>query len=774
MSESKNGFHPEAFVAHLDYRGPKFGGQWEVLTEKLNKARQQQDALDVLSAELALQNFVGQHDNAGAYKTEQFGSDLSARLDARPDALETDAQGYLKTTAEDAEQHFLLFSVTELDRVNDEGTHTAGNIALAKSVQTVEGVVRQVLLNAGVEASALDDSYDLYRLRGSDFMLRLRLPAENQTSNHHINEIKETISGQSIEVVSGKDPVPLTAVVLSQAEAMTLFNRVQDCLPKDQQIKGKDIKRTLIEIIKRSSEFSSEVQRLQSQLTRAINKKQQGAKDGRSFFDRYIAKSFIGTAFASWDQLDITSNTLQEEVRETATQIVSASFARERQTANETEAVLLEAIATQPHLSIPAPALAVTEQAKLSAYKTLKAQDLAVRQARTHGNDEHQAFRRQLEAVKGDPSNTERLCALVERYGDIPDTIAVDYERSEQRQKVLAIVEQRFQHQEQSTDTLTGLGNRGTYYAEMRKRHQEAVITGAQVQVFFIDMAFLKYFNQQGGREVGNYALQTAAELLESTIENLALPRAQVFRYAGDEFTIIFEGTENDRQNLNQAIHMARHRRGAIERSDASSHVYLPEALQFNFGSADRGLALEAMQTLIDKGDVAADLQTTNPEAYLHQLIDMQTRLADMGGEADKSFSRILFLMDRLRQPVEPGSLEETQIASLIHYSQKAIFGLDATALRDLDQRIIAGETTLRSFLNKRLKQKTAERATGQKILDQVIENFAREQHARWSIAELKKKGESSKALAEAEQSLEEILVARTNIARQVIPINTV
>src|SRR5574337_1374330 len=57
-------------------------------------------------------------------------------------------------------------------------------------------------------------------------------------------------------------------------------------------------------------------------------------------------------------------------------------------------------------------------------------------------------------------------------------------------------------------DSLTGLEQRGRLFENL-----EAGLDGGEsVSMVFIDMAFLKYFDKEGGAETGNLAIQKTAE----------------------------------------------------------------------------------------------------------------------------------------------------------------------------------------------------------------------------------------------------------------------
>lgn len=86
------------------------------------------------------------------------------------------------------------------------------------------------------------------------------------------------------------------------------------------------------------------------------------------------------------------------------------------------------------------------------------------------------------------------------------------------------------------TDDLTGLLNHGSY----RERLAAAVESGAQFSVLMIDLDRFKLVNDSFGHSAGNDLLkQTATAIVAASRDTDA-----VFRYGGDEFTVILSGTD--------------------------------------------------------------------------------------------------------------------------------------------------------------------------------------------------------------------------------------
>lgn len=92
-------------------------------------------------------------------------------------------------------------------------------------------------------------------------------------------------------------------------------------------------------------------------------------------------------------------------------------------------------------------------------------------------------------------------------------------------------------------DQLTGLVNRGTATAELRRMMSESQRTGARIAVAFIDLDNFRDLNDTLGHKFGDQALRLLSEKLRA-----ALRKSDVLaRVGGDEFLIVvMEGGEND------------------------------------------------------------------------------------------------------------------------------------------------------------------------------------------------------------------------------------
>jgi GGDEF domain-containing protein/uncharacterized small protein (DUF1192 family) len=252
----------------------------------------------------------------------------------------------------------------------------------------------------------------------------------------------------------------------------------------------------------------------------------------------------------------------------------------------------------------------------------------------------------------------------------------------------------------------------------------------------FVDLGFLKYFNT-GGREVGNLAIQSTAEVLEEALAELGKP-AEAFRYAGDEFTILFVGSDEDQMKLIEAIETAKKSKGALPRTDKSSPLYRPEEIVINYGTATRETAEQIMQTLLEKDVLTETFMEEKSDEYYERVANIQTRIADLGVEAQKAQSRFVKLMKAMRHDFpkdfpEKLSLDQRATDVLVKFSQKAIFGMPLTELHafaynpDYDLTTVQGFQNLQAHINSKKEYEEMITDNQRKVEDAVVENHLRE-----------------------------------------------
>jgi diguanylate cyclase (GGDEF)-like protein len=93
-------------------------------------------------------------------------------------------------------------------------------------------------------------------------------------------------------------------------------------------------------------------------------------------------------------------------------------------------------------------------------------------------------------------------------------------------------------------DPLTGLPNRALFMDRLRVALDRCRRSGTSVAVLFLDVDDFKQVNDSLGHSAGDRVLVGLADRLRSLLR----PMDTVCRYGGDEFTLLFEDLENERE----------------------------------------------------------------------------------------------------------------------------------------------------------------------------------------------------------------------------------
>jgi len=186
-------------------------------------------------------------------------------------------------------------------------------------------------------------------------------------------------------------------------------------------------------------------------------------------------------------------------------------------------------------------------------------------------------------------------------------------------------------------------------------------------------MAFLKYFDQKGGRDVGNAALKVAADVLERTLAENGI-QGEAYRLGGDEFTVRLDGPEEDAVKFVEAMNKLRDEVGRIPDTDRSDKSYAPTKLSFNYGICDRSLMERVYDDLKSAGLVKAEVME-DPEDLANYKAELFTVIADKSIESEKAVSRFHLLIGEVRSDsYRQNDQRREQVDTLVVYSKKAIF----------------------------------------------------------------------------------------------------
>lgn len=590
-------------------------------------------ALRVEVADKKLGLFFAERDNAGAFKFKKFGRAVQELFVPGPDGkpvIEAGEDGLLKVAESQAERRFLLVNMGELDRFNKEGGgHDAGDAALGATAAAVEAAVAEAL---GVEKGGAPN-YRMYRYDGNTFMVDLpSMPLKE------FGALVEKVSRAEPRVAGVTDPAPLTVRGLDLAHVVGMVNHVQAELPPESKFEpGEDAAREVVEMLRRSADWDMEVNKLFSRAERMRAKVQAGAADAEAFFDNYIKKSFQDTAFATFEgfRAAVLDGSYLGQAEAIAVAAAEKRFADGRRVDDQIAEMVQARVRSRNAAEAPVP-----EGAPFSPGA-----------AATRGEQVMIAKRALVE--------TSRAVAVAEAPGREADVAALQAES--------ALLDLRIE--ETRRDKGTGLLDRGVHYEELERRLEE----GRDVATVFVDMAFLKYFDQMGGSDVGDAALRSAAAMMEEALARSGA-KGEVFRYGGDEFTIQVEGGAVAADAVIAQLRSLRAASEPIPVGKRSRDEYAPTRLVFNYGMADRAMLDELYALAVKEGKYTPE-DLADPARVRNAKAELMTKAADVGIEYNKAFTRFLQLIGELRSPEYAESpARRKQVDALVSFSGKALF----------------------------------------------------------------------------------------------------
>ncbi len=603
-------------------------GEVERLRAEAEQSPDAQRALRV--AEKKVELFVYEHDNAGAFKFKRFGREVAGMFEEK-DGVEkritVDVEtGELKLAESEKNRRVMFVNMGELDRINKEGGgHAAGDKALEETVRVIEGTVRRHI----GDKKGNESKYQMLRYRGNEFMVSF-----DSVSSEDFEEILSDVRDARPRVEGVADAVPLVADGFNFQEAVDIVNQLQAELSPEERIDGSDsgaAASEVVEVMRNRADWSLNVDKFISRVTRVREKiGNESPDEARAFFENYMQKMFRGTELA---EIDAFKKLTREDTERLAFEYASKGLS-DAKNEHEAKRAVVELRVKEIR----------SRRDRISAYPaSLASSDikLAVIPSET----------------KGELALKKKSAALAEAkaLGDLSaiEEATLDYQIENARR-----------------DSGTGLLERGLHYEELQNAFKE----GKPVSLAFVDMGFLRYFDNKGGPDVGDSALRVASDLMEKAIEKSGVD-AKAYRYGGDEFTVQVQGDERELRKFQDALGELRDAAGAVpsgRRGDADG--YVPTELVFNSGSSDTSLTEDVFSSLKEAG-AYTEQQLSNPDDVANMKAELMTVIADKSIETDKAVNRFLMLAEALRDPnygKDPS--RTTQVDMLISFSNKALF----------------------------------------------------------------------------------------------------
>ncbi len=802
----------EGNIAH---RGEKFTRSLAILKEQKKQLEQDvivknTDPLILLAKDKEIDAYLMVHDNTGAKQGEKFGQELARNLEDRhvisgdhvaEKGLIRNSENKLVPSEEDRKRHIGMVTVVELSRLNSEGGHDAGNKAMSSTVQVIENKIQAALradprIIEALQGKEIEDLYEIYHTRGADFAYTLdlsMLPDEIQGGIAKL--VSKEIGEQRTENVGKIEGSLLGVATLSQADGIEMFNTLQEKVNniKEPGIADDDVKRFTIDLVRKRLEATLEQQHLHKKAVQYRKLLADGKQEEATlYFQKYMERMLAGTSLPVADKFASASD---DEIQLAINEKLGQAFVRERYALDIEDQKVIDVVAKYDVPTTEPAVLNDQDRAILDSQRTMLYEDLVKYEPNTAGSkllkelaDVSKQASILLKKLGEDPDaingldgaelqtieSLQKLMTIPARISiedttiEIPQNLLMMRKRLEEKVASSADIDhiknlydaykQEMAIRENQIDALTGLRNRGEYTIALADKLMVADLlpAGESIRTMFIDLGFLQYFNT-GGREVGNLALQRTGEMMEEALRRTGIA-GEAFRYAGDEFTILFNGSKEDETRLLKALDEVRNEVGEIPRTERSGELYRPEKLMLNYGTADHQLAKDAMQRVYERKVNAGEVLDTESDEYFMYLANLQTRIADLGVDSQKSMSRFDFMFDRLQndfhneQLPSDMNLLQRQTELLVKYSQKALLGIslkdlnsdahnpryqlwDANGMPNPD-----AARNLAEYIEDKKKEEKVIAASEREIEDQLVRGIVEREYYQAKVVELQNK----------------------------------
>lgn len=718
----------------------------EVLSDALAKAKAKAEMLslqddeasehanhDLAIAEKRLRLFENEHDPTGAWKGKRFGRDIAKIFDHE---FTAEAHGKLVPTEELKQTHMLVVSMGELDRLNREGGHKLGDGAMALTHQQIAKNVEAMILqqDPDILPEELAKRYDVYRTGGNEFSVIMR----GVTAPEGLQGLAVSFDrvGAVSEMNKGVEAPPLITNAVSMEEVYEVLNTVRHKGPMGDFLSWESGRKTrvAVDIVKDIALTENDIRKTRQRLDRFVGliaKVKAGGdeKPANNFYDQYLKKG-LGTVFSGEEEIMSSFS----EAKSTLEQMGAFDESWKPEWQKEKEQISLDQGLSH---------FRKDKEADRTGEWNLQ-KHVAEKVKRRYLAGEYATSTPKSSAVFEAPKPTSGALVLAEKRQAVDlAKEAAEGGHNLLKTKQAEIASLDLQIESARRDGMTGLEERGALYEGL----EDALARNQKVATLFIDMAFLKYFDKVGGREVGDNAIKKAAQILDEVAQDPKwkekYPEASIkaYRYAGDEFTLIVEGADESaikeiREEINNRADMA----GEVPATEMDG-AYVPTKLSFNVGSSFAEGANDLEQR-VQELDLPLHGEPGSKER-INQLAEYAIRFADKEIDISKA-------MDRFKQLLElinVRGLEDSYTQQIIAYSQKAIFGKVgqdkveawASKLSEGDDEAVMREAEL-DLLEFTIQQKDAElkeKHEQDREIETRIERHIREQYFERQISGL-------------------------------------
>ncbi|MFA6603726.1 MAG: diguanylate cyclase [Patescibacteria group bacterium] len=648
-------------------------------------------ALAASISEKKLELFNAERDASGAFKFKRFGretQDLFKRAEGQERAaIEQRENGEFALDASQERRRLLVVNMGELDRFNKEGGgHAAGDAALTETARTIERIVRDRLRDKPDHQA----DYTLLRYDANEFMVDF-----SDIDEQDFQEIMAEVNAAKPRVEGVAEAAPVAAVGLNFKDAVGLLNESQLAAGSERLDAGEDAARELVDLVKNmanhsleKAKFAGRIQRLQTAAA------EQGVEHAAKIFENYLKKGLSNVEGLKEDPAGAV----------TVESILKLSPERTRDLAEEAANIRI----------FEARRVNKVEQEIIQ--RRLKARADGRPKFEEAGEDETGEKQRIAKIPEGgDLKGLRRLAELKESADAAGEGKEAELLRLE------------YEVERTKSDASTGLQDRGVHYENLGQALKE----GKDVSVVFVDMAFLKYFDQKGGTEIGDAATRLAAQIMEQAIEEAGV-EGRAFRYGGDEYTLQIDGGMDEVAKVMKKIAELRDAKGRVPRGPRSQPEYAPTKLNFNTGSCDTAFMEQVFEDLATAGRLDKAELEDDPERLWNVKADLMTKIADMDIEQEKAVSRFKLLIGERRDPAyQADALFKSQVDARTDFSKKAIFA-EQGGKDKLDAWVESGrsfedlESEIRAYVDRQAETAHNVWDNKRELVDRMIEVHAK------------------------------------------------
>jgi GGDEF domain-containing protein len=711
-------------------------------------------------AEKRVRVFEARHDNTGALKGQYLGQELHARFDEMGARLGEDLNFERDPKLEDTQLIFV--SLGELDRINAEGDHHSGDLALQALHEKIEETLQDELKDMG---EAMTEKYGVFRSGGSKFSVKLA--GVPKAVAERIRQQLDTALDIS-SILPGREPAPLAASRIGEDELIDVFEE----LPAEEKLAFAQDKRHARMMIGTAFEMLNQLndkRETESRIDRLIEKIKTGDEaEAAAFYENYQARALTPIFSEDPDTLlsyaDVKAK-LQElgaledgawadRKAEIAGKEARRQFEARRLTQRDTERKISE-IAAKTYIDFQGGIAESKARYEKQAESTFKMPEP------TEGKKEI----RRLADMRG--QLTEKL-----KDKQCPEKGSLDPECQDLEEVGLDL-----ELAEAERDSMTGLKERGPLFHAI----ENSLEKGESVSTVYIDMAFLKYFDKEGGRDTGNIAIEKAGEILDTISVKFkeAGKQVEAYRIGGDEFAFSVSGEDEAfLKDLINDLMEAQKSAGKVPlQGEAPVGVYADQSLSFNFGvyhAKDK----DSMKAFLKENEIALEHEGSQLEN--NELAEYMLRFADKQLEIQKGINRLQLLLHERETTADP---ESGTYAQLEKYSKKAIFGkAGATKIEEWHERIAKAKTPderleemasidseMTAFVLEQIKEKNEKAIKQEGSIDKIIGEHVRDKFLEQKIESMQAALESLQAeLAAARSQNQELLAENESLVKRI------